>query len=112
MARQPAPLRALVSPLLWVAALFVTLLVGMPCLAPVFRAAFPGVSPPVFARGSFLSLFLSHAGLVAAASFGATALGVGMAVFVTRPAGRDFRPIVSTLATIGQTFPPAAVLAL
>jgi osmoprotectant transport system permease protein len=35
-----------------------------------------------------------------------------LAVFVTRPAGRDFRPIANTLATIGQTFPPAAVLAL
>jgi osmoprotectant transport system permease protein len=26
--------------------------------------------------------------------------------------GRDFRPLITTLATIGQTFPPAAVLAL
>jgi osmoprotectant transport system permease protein len=35
-----------------------------------------------------------------------------LAVFVTRPAGRDFRAIVDALATVGQTFPPAAVLAL
>ena len=33
-------------------------------------------------------------------------------MFVTRPAGRDFRPIVNALASIGQTFPPAAVLAI
>src|SRR5204862_4075288 len=61
---------------------------------------------------SFVALFLSHAGLVVAGSLAATLLGMGLAVFVTRPAGRDFRPIVNALATIGQTFPPAAVLAL
>ena len=105
-------LRALASPLFWLAALFVALLVFMPQLAPAFRWAFPGVTPPVFGRGSFFSLWLSHAGLVAAASIAATCLGVGLAIFVTRPAGRDFRPIAGALATVGQTFPPAAVLAL
>jgi osmoprotectant transport system permease protein len=102
----------LASPVLWVAALFVALLVGMPQLRPVFGWAFPEVSPPVFARDSFVALFLSHAGLVALASLAAMLIGVGLAIFVTRPVGRDFRPIVNMLATIGQTFPPAAVLAL
>ena len=46
------------------------------------------------------------------ASLAASFLGIGLAIFVTRPAGRDFRPIVSALATVGQAFPPAAVLAL
>src|SRR4029077_5569387 len=105
-------LRYVASPVLWVAALFFALLIGMPQLRPVFHWAFPGVNPPVFARGSFVALFLSHAGLVLTASLGATLLGIGLAVFVTRPAGRDFRPIVNALATVGQTFPPAAVLAL
>jgi len=82
--------------------LFAALLVEMPLLAPAFRWAFPGVNPPVFARDSFFALFLSHAGLVAAASLGATLLGVGLAIFVTRPAGRDFRSIVNALATVGQ----------
>jgi osmoprotectant transport system permease protein len=97
---------------LWVTALFFALLIGMPLLAPVFRWAFPRVSPPVFARASFIELWLSHAGLVAAASLAATLIGVGLAIFVTRAAGRDFRGIVNALATVGQTFPPAAVLAL
>ncbi len=104
--------RRVASPLPWLGLVFVALLTGMPCLAPLFRWAFPGVSPPVFARDSFMALWLWHAGLVAAASLAATLLGVGLAIFVTRPAGRDFRPIVNALATIGQTFPPAAVLAL
>jgi len=97
---------------LWVALMFGALLVGMPLLAPVFGWAFPLVRPPVFARDSFVALFLSHAGLVLVASLAATLLGIALAIFVTRPAGRDFRPIVNALATIGQTFPPAAVLAL
>lgn len=104
--------RLAASPVVWVAVLFFALLLGMPLLEPAFEWALPGVSPAVFWRASFWSLWLSHAGLVAAASLAATLIGVGLAVFATRPAGRDFRPIVNALATIGQTFPPAAVLAL
>jgi osmoprotectant transport system permease protein len=104
--------RVIASPALWVAVLFAGLLVGMPELRPVFHWAFPQVSPPVFGRDSFVALWLSHAGLVAAASLAATCLGIGLAIFVTRPLGHDFRPIVSALATVGQAFPPAAVLAL
>src|SRR5205085_811203 len=63
-------------------------------------------------RGRFVSLFVSHAGLVAAASLAATLFGVALAVCVARPAGLDFRPMVNAVATVGQTFPPAAVLAL
>src|SRR6516162_2463048 len=93
------------NPLFWTAALFAALLFGMPALAPVFRWAFPGVSPPVFDRGSYFELFLSHAGIVVAASLAATLVGVALAVFVTRTVGRDFRAMVDALATIGQTFP-------
>ena len=108
--RRSLPLLA--SPLLWVGLLFGALLIGMPWLDPVFHWAFPAVSPPVFGRSSFVALWLSHTGLVLVASLAASFLGIALAIFVTRPAGRDFRPIVSALATVGQAFPPAAVLAL
>jgi len=104
--------RASASPVILVGLLFVALLFGMSWLEPVFGWAFPDVGRPVFWRASFFALWLSHLGLVAAASAAATVIGVGLAVFATRPAGRDFRPIVNALATVGQTFPPAAVLAL
>src|SRR5712675_1357775 len=100
------------SPTLWVAVLFVALLFGMPQLAPLFQWSFPGVTPPVFERGSFFALWLSHAGLVLVAGGAATLIGIALAIFVTRPAGRDFRALISTLGAVGQTFPPAAVLAL
>jgi osmoprotectant transport system permease protein len=105
-------LRVFASPVLLVAALFFGLLFGMPALAPVFRWAFPSVAAPVFDRASFVELWLSHLGLVTAASVTAAIVGVALAIFVTRPAGRDFRPIADALATVGQSFPPAAVLAL
>ena len=102
----------LASPLPWTAGLFFALLFGMPALAPLFQWAFPDVSPPVFDRSLYAALWLSHAGIVGVASAAASLVGVGLAVFATRPAGRDFRPLIKALATIGQTFPPAAVLAL
>jgi osmoprotectant transport system permease protein len=103
---------ALKTPALWVGLLFAALLFDMPVLQPLFAAAFPDIRPEIFDRATFVELFLSHLGLVAAASGAATAAGVALAVFVTRPAGRDFRTTANLLATIGQTFPPAAVLAL
>ncbi|MFN3526783.1 MAG: ABC transporter permease, partial [Paracoccus sp. (in: a-proteobacteria)] len=33
-------------------------------------------------------------------------------VLVTRPAGREFLPLARTITSVGQTFPPVAVLAL
>jgi osmoprotectant transport system permease protein len=100
------------SPILWVTLLLVALVLLMPSLRPVFAWVFPGVDPPVYERVSFAELLLSHAALVAAASLVSAVVGVGLGVFVTRPSGRDFRAIANALASIGQTFPPAAVLAI
>jgi osmoprotectant transport system permease protein len=105
-------MRALKTPALWVGILFAALLLDMRGLRPLFRWAFPGVRPEIFDRASFVELFLSHLGIVAVAGGAATVVGIALAVFVTRPAGRDFRTIANLLATVGQTFPPAAVLAL
>jgi len=100
------------SPVLWAGLLFVFLLLDMRQLGPLFAGAFPGVQPEIFNRASFTEMFWSHLELVALASGAAAIVGIGLAIFVTRPAGRDFRAMVNAAATIGQTFPPAAVLAL
>jgi len=81
--------RFLGSPVLWVGLLFAALLVRMEALRPLLHRAFPGVEPVIYNRDSFLALFLSQLGLVALASL-----------------------VVNALATVGQTFPPAAVLAI
>ena len=102
----------LASPLLWVGLLFAALLLRMQALRPFFCWAFPDVTPVIYDRASFLELFLAHLALVATASFAAALAGVALAIFVTRPLGREFRTMVDTLAAIGQTIPPVAVLAI
>ncbi|MGH7114407.1 MAG: ABC transporter permease [Stellaceae bacterium] len=104
--------RLLASPVLWVGLLFAALLLRMDALRPVFHLAFPGVEPVVYDRASFVELFAAQLRLVAIASLAASVLGVSLAIFVTRPAGRDFRTMVDLLAAIGQAFPPVAVLAI
>lgn len=108
-----ARLRRWISdPLPWIAAAFAGLLAAMPATGPLFAWAFPGVDPPVYQGETFASLWLSHAILVVAASLVSIALAVSVGIFVTRPEGRDFRAMADAAATIGQSFPPVAVLAL
>jgi osmoprotectant transport system permease protein len=91
---------------------FAALVLFMPATAPLFHWLFPENPRPVFLRASFLELTLAHAQLVALSAGAAAVFAISIAVFVTRPAGREFLPIAGALAAVGQTFPPAAVLAL
>ncbi len=76
------------------------------------QSAVPGTAAVVYQQESFWALTLDHGWLVVASSLAATAIGLGAGVAVTRPAGSAFRPLVETIAAIGQTFPPVAVLAM
>lgn len=105
-------MRRLRDPLLWLLPLLLFLLLGMPLLQPLFAAAFPATMPPIYGDDSFLALFLFHAGYVVLSSLAAALIGVGLGIVATRPWGAEFRPLLEALATIGQTFPPVAVLAL
>jgi osmoprotectant transport system permease protein len=100
------------DPLPWTALLFVALVLFMPALRPLFAALFPALDRPVYLQDSFLDLTLDHLALVAASSLVAVVGGVALGIFVTRPRGAEFRAIVETIVTMGQTFPPVAVLAL
>ena len=105
-------MKALREPLWWLIALFIGLLAGLPYSAPLFSRLFPELPRPVYQQESFWALTLDHGWLVVASSLAATAIGLGAGVAVTRPAGSAFRPLVETIAAIGQTFPPVAVLAM
>ena len=93
------------DPLLWLALLFVGLLFLMPHRAALFSSLFPGLPRPVYQQESFINLALAHAWLVTISSVIAIVLGVGAGIAVTRPSGREFRPLV-------ETIPPVAVLAI
>ena len=78
----------------------------------LLRALFPGRMSYIYERVPLAQLVYQHVALVAISSGLAAVAGVALGVFVTRPAGRDFQPIVRDISSVAQTFPPVAVLAL
>ncbi len=92
--------------------LLVALVVRPEWFEVVFAPLAPVGGPVMYERASLLSLSLNHLGLVIAASGAATLVAVILAVLVTRPSGVAFRPLARSIANMGQTFPPVAVLAL
>ncbi|MDP9096635.1 MAG: ABC transporter permease [Pseudomonadota bacterium] len=85
---------------------------GLGYSAPLFAALFPGLENPVYRQDGFPALLLGHVEIVAVASCAAIVIGVATGIAVTRPAGREFRGLLETVAATGQAFPPVAVLAL
>jgi osmoprotectant transport system permease protein len=104
--------RWLHDPLPWALAALLALVWGMPQLKPLFAAAFPALDRPLYEQEAFVALLLAHVAIVALSSGVAALLGIAAGIFVTRPAGAEFRPVVETVVAIGQTVPPVAVLAI
>lgn len=92
--------------------LLAALTFGLPLTKPLFAWSFPQLDRPLYSADPLWLLVAQHLLLVAASSAAAAALGIGAALFATRPAGREFRSLLATLAAVGQSFPPVAVLAL
>jgi len=76
------------------------------------RWFFPGEKQVLHPRGTLLELVAEHLWMVIVSSGLATIIGISIGVLVTRPMGRQYLPLVSSLSSLGQTFPPVAVLAL
>ncbi len=95
-----------------VVCLLLTLVLRPEWFEPVFAPFSPSGAPVIYTRASLLSLSLSHLGIVALASVAAIIVAVLLAILVTRPRGQAFLPLSRTIANMGQTFPPVAVLAL
>jgi osmoprotectant transport system permease protein len=108
----PGLIRLARRPGLWLTLLLVSAIFLMPEAEPLMRWLFPGDPRPVYTRASFFELTLAHAELVALSSLAAAAIGIALGTFVTRESGREFAPMISAIAAVGQTFPPVAVLAL
>jgi len=95
-----------------VLALLVAFIVTPTSFAWVFQPLTKNSQPAIYVQNSLLNLTLSHLTIVAIATIASTLLAVGLAILVTRPFGAEFLPLSRSLANIGQTFPPVAVLAL
>ncbi len=76
------------------------------------RWLFPEVREVLFARATLLELALQHLQIVGLALLIVLAISLPLSVWLTRPQGRAFLPLVSSLLSVGQTFPPIAILAL
>ena len=93
-------------------ALLLLAVLGLAELKPVFAVLFPELERPMYEQDSFLSLTLAHLWLVGLSSSMAIFAGMGAGIFATRGKGIEFRPLIETLVSAGQTFPPVAVLAV
>lgn len=77
----------------------------------VLSSLFPDKSTVLHPR-ALSTLVWEHIQLVAISSTLIIAIGLPLGIWVTRPTGKDFLPIVTDLTSFGQTFPPIAVLML
>ncbi len=73
---------------------------------------FPRQREVLYSRSSLLELSLEHVQIVGTALAIILVISLPLSVWLTRPQGRAFLPLVSSLLAVGQTFPPIAVLAL
>jgi osmoprotectant transport system permease protein len=95
-----------------VLALLVAFIVSPQTFAFIFQPLTKNNQPAIYVQTPLLDLTLNHLMIVAIATALATLVAVGLAIVVTRPFGAEFLPLSRSLANIGQTFPPVAVLAL
>jgi osmoprotectant transport system permease protein len=100
------------DPLLWAALTLATLLFALPYSTPVFHALFPAIQRPLYLQEPFSQLMWQHCKLVGISSGIAVLVGSAAGIGISRHAGREFESIVQSLVSMGQTFPPVAVLAV
>lgn len=91
---------------------FVVLIANQSWWQAAFHFLFPQETEVMYPSASLILLVWQHIQLVIESSAITVAMGVPLGIWVTRPTGRDFLPIVSDITSFGQTFPPVAVLAL
>lgn len=91
---------------------FVILIANMSWWESALRFMFPNQSQVIHPRASLLVLVAEHLELVLISSGVTILVGIPLGIWVTRPSGKSFLPIVTDITSFGQTFPPVAVLAL
>ena len=92
--------------------LLVVFLLTPQSFAPLLQPFTRHNAPAIYNQGSLLDITLSHLWITGIATAASSVIALGLAILVTRPFGADFLPLSRSIANIGQTFPPVAVLAL
>jgi osmoprotectant transport system permease protein len=91
---------------------FIALISNMGWWETVLRFLFPQQKDVLYPTADLLVIVGTHIKLVAISSGLTILIGLPLGIWLTRRSGRDFLPIVNDLISLGQTFPPVAVLAL
>ena len=92
--------------------LLIALLVDPAAFTGVFQPFTQYGQPPIYTQSTLLGLTRDHLLIVAIATIASTVVAVSLAILVTRPIGAEFLALSRSIANIGQTFPPVAVLAI
>ena len=98
--------------LLWAVLALAALVLWLPHSQGLFTGLFPQLERPVYTQEPFAQLLWQHCALVGVSSFFSVVVGTAVGIWITRPMGQPFKPVVETVVSMGQTFPPVAVLAL
>ena len=98
--------------LLWAVLALAALVLWLPHSQSLFAGLFPQLERPVYTQEPFAQLLWQHFVLVGISSFFSVVVGTAVGIWITRPMGQPFKPVVETVVSMGQTFPPVAVLAL
>jgi len=78
----------------------------------IFTEIFPNEKQVLHSKATLLTFVIEHLYLVFLSSFFSVIIGVFFGVLVTRKSFSDFKGLVDNLSSMGQTFPPVAILAL
>jgi len=81
-------------------------------LSPLFHWLFPDLNRVMYQQTTFADLLVSHMALVVISGLISVLIGCSLGIFASSSAGREFRPLIETFVSMGQTFPPIAVLAI
>lgn len=78
----------------------------------VLKFLFPTEIDRLYSRAALSELVLEHILVVLISELLAVIFGCSLGIFVTRKRGKEYLPMIQSLASMAQTFPPSAVLAL
>ncbi len=92
--------------------LFIVIIINPGWWEVVLRFLFPQTSTVVYARLSLMQMLIEHMKIVIISSSLTIIVGIPLGIVLTSPSMKDFLAIINNLISIGQTFPPVAVLAL
>ncbi len=93
-------------------AMFVALVLADGLWQGVLSFLFPSQTEVLHPRAPLYVFVTEHLSIVGLSSALSIAVGVPLGILITRSMGKSLYPVVGHLTSLGQTFPPVAVLAL